>query len=58
MTYLRTLFANAVYLCIVTNAVNISFSSDIADSLRTRVHAIVRNLEKKASKPKVRNVLP
>jgi len=29
-------------------------SSDIADSLRTRVHAIVRNLEKKASKPKVR----
>lgn len=27
-------------------------TSDIADSLRTRVHAIIRNLEKKASKPK------
>lgn len=58
MTYLITLLVNAVCFCIVTNAVNVFFSSDIADSLRTRVHAIVRNLEKKASKPKVRNVLP
>ena len=33
-------------------------SPDIADSLRTRVHAIIRNLEKKASKPKVRTVIP
>ena len=41
-----------LYACY--NAVNISCRPDIADSLRTRVHAIVRNLEKKASKPKVR----